>query len=429
MGLGFGRFAMLDLSPLDCFACEGGGVPEAASLRSRILHAVRDGDAETLENLCGHDPEAPYFAERFQWLVDSGKKALPDVTPCEMWIRRGRFEPVNCKAKVRNLYREPDGEIVNGYFAEYQGALEAESYQVICANGEKSMRFHELEGYPDGIPADIMPNFFRKLMYLNQHGEMIAFKPFSSKYCYIFIHDVTVAGVEMLLELGIAPAYMQEISKDLHQVIVKIPKTGDSEADKFIEKDMSRALNLIAGDCLPGSKRPHYAPAFTNWRGVEIDGMCPISGVILADGTVCDFLAEYGNWWLENRPAPMTGVFVPEYEPVKADGMALYNAHRDDILHVTHQTLEEADLSDVDMKIATRLRATGHDEEEVAGILAEAGRNSGRKKQNWDTYAAITARTAFSDDRILMKYEKYFERWYELERQAACMPFRDGAMT
>ena len=234
------------------------------------------------------DPETPYFTERFQWLAENGRKALPESTVCEQWIRQSHFPEAACNVTVWDLYRDSSDELVNGYFGMYQDALGADSFHVICAspNG-RSMRFHELEGYPDGIPAGLLPGFFARLLVLNKRGEMIAFRPVSSKWHYIFIHNVTCAGMDKLLELGIRPAYVQEISEMLFQAIVKIPKSGNAEADKITEVEMSRALNLIAGDCMPGSRRPHFAPGFTNWRGIERDGMFPLSGSVLNDGVPC----------------------------------------------------------------------------------------------------------------------------------------------
>lgn len=405
---------------------------KAARLRLNILQAIKDGDTVKLEKLCELDPrQVRYFTERFRWFVDNGRKALPDATVCEMWIRQARFEPVNCKAPAAELYLWPDEGLVHENFTKYQKALGAESFQVPCAGNGQTMRFHDLEGYPAGIPADVLPGYFGRLLDLNARFEMIAFKPLSRDWIYIFVHNVTFSGMNELLELGILPAYVQEISPDLFQAIVKIPKTGDTEADRTIEVEMSRALNLIAGDCMPGSRRPHFAPGFVNWRGVEKDGAYPISAAENYSGQSCGFLAEYGAWALENRPEPVVGQFVPEHEPVKADSVALYRVHARDALHKSHEKIEEVDRNVLDMKVATRLRATGHSEGEVADILAEAGRKIRPDAHDWDDYSKRTARKAFSDDRILLRYERWFERWHDMERRvaSACHPFRAGAMT
>lgn len=400
----------------------------AASQRSLILRAVRNDDDVRLEALCGGDAEAAYFRQRFKWLVDHGRKALPDASVCEMWIRGSLFEPVECGVERWNLYREANDGTARGYFREYQSAIEADSFQVICAAEDKSMRFHDLEGFPEGIPAPILPEFFGRLLSLNQRGEMIAFKPLSSKWLYIFVHNVTRAGLEKLLGLGVSPAYIQEISEHLHQVIVKIPKTGNAETDRILDVEMSRALNLIAGDCMPGSRRPHFAPGFTNWRGVERNGAYPISGSVSIAGTACGALAEYGIWALENRPAPITGQFTPD-KPVQADPIALYQVHLRDILRVRRMKPDEADPSSLEMAIATRLRGTGHPEEEVAEILAATGRKFRPKAHNWDDYSRRTARKAFSDDRFLFRYERWIPKWRELEISVASLPFRSGAIT
>lgn len=403
----------------------------AASVRAGILRAIRDNDAESLESLChnGKDWDAPYFAERFGWFKEKNRKALPDATLCEMWIRERKFGEVECEAFEMELYIEPDEDSILESFNEYQAALEAESFEVICANDKDRLGFHKRKGFPDGIPAENMPEMLGELLSINRKGEMIAFKPFSSRWHYIFVHYAPVNGLVELLSVGVEPAYIQEISPDIFQVIVKIPKTENEEADKLLENDMSRALNLIGGDCMPGSRRPHYAPGFTNWRGDEKDGLYPVAAVSNSKGKICAALAEYGEWALENRPAPVVGEFKPEEEPVKADGVAIYKAHRDDVLRAKGQKLEEADHSSIDLAVATRLRGTGHSQEEVEEILVSGGRETRPGAHKWEDYARRTARKAFSDDRILLKYQNWLSKWREIELRAACLPQRAGAMT
>lgn len=375
--------------------------------RVRILRDARKGVEKDYP-----DEDSAYFAGRFQRLLDEGKRVQAFATVCEAWLRWRNIPFVDCRARRDSLWRELDPDVAREYFERYHQALGADRYKVVCRKGNLTMSFHAKCGARDGLEPNELGKKLARLVEMNEKGDFIYFIPISDDYHFILVSDVTEDAVVMLINLGVAAAYVQETESGVFEMIVKIRKTGDAGVDRRIGNEWGRTLNLMAGDCMPGGCREHLAPGFVNPEGC-------MTVVGETAGVVCEALGEYGEWEMANRPPAVTGVFEPE-PPVKADisedeGIALYNAHQSDILRITVQSPEEADLSAVDLRIATRLRATGHSQEEVENILATAGKAQRPQAHNWPDYSRRTAAKAFADDSALLKYERWIASWREIE--------------
>ena len=94
-----------------------------------------------------------------------------------------------------------------------------------------------------------------------------------------------------------------------------------------------------------------------------------------------------------------------------------YEAHYRDI--VARLKDQRIDLSRVDSMVAVRLRATGHEQADIAEILEACAPTirSTDEGRNWHDYAQRTARYAFGPEgtRMLGKIERYRDQFFHLE--------------
>jgi hypothetical protein len=94
-----------------------------------------------------------------------------------------------------------------------------------------------------------------------------------------------------------------------------------------------------------------------------------------------------------------------------------YEAHYRDI--VARLKDQRIDLSRVDSMVAVRLRATGHEQADIADILEVCAPTirTTDEGRNWYDYAQRTARYAFGPEgtRMLAKIERYRDQFFRLE--------------
>lgn len=315
-------------------------------------------------------------------------------------------------------------------FSQYHDAIGADRYTLtaikMCADGRKAF----ILGGKDGMDASTVERRMRELLRLHARGENLYYTPRSEQMHHVLIDDLTDASLRQLLSDGYRPAVVLESSPGKLQAILNVPKLGRQD-DQVVGNRLIVALNKQYGDPkLQACIHPHRAPGFDNCKWEQgapapkyqrPDGTFPAVELRHAKACTCDRAYTLSYVVARQLDEEIRVAYAQQSEVSAAAPAALprnaYKAHyRDIVVRLDDQRI---DLSRVDSMIAVRLRATGHEQTDIANILEVCAPTirSTEEGRNWRDYARRTARYAFGPEgtRMLARIELYREQFFRLE--------------
>jgi hypothetical protein len=315
-------------------------------------------------------------------------------------------------------------------FAQYHEAIGADKYTLTVIKMSADHRKAFILGGKDGVDAPTVERRMRELLRLHARGENLYYTPRSEQMHHVLVDDLSDASLRRLLSDGYRPAVILESSPRRLQAILNVPKLGRHD-DQVVGNRLIIALNKQYGDPkLQACIHPHRAPGFENrkWepgapapKYQRPDGTLP--AVELRHAVACNCDRAYALSRVvarqldeEARLAQAQRPRVSATAPVSLPRSA-YEAHYRDI--VARLKDQRIDLSRVDSMVAVRLRATGHEQADIADILEVCAPTirTTDEGRNWYDYAQRTARYAFGPEgtRMLAKIERYRDQFFRLE--------------
>jgi hypothetical protein len=338
---------------------------------------------------------------------------------------------VEAAQKARRLLQE---EIMRTpqmrLFSQYHEAIGADRYTLTAIKMSADRRKAFILGDKDGVDASMVERRMRELLRLHARGENLYYTPRSEQMHHVLIDDLTDTSLRRLLSDGYRPAVVLESSPEKLQAILNVPKLG-REDDQAVGNRLIVALNKQYGDPkLQACVHPHRAPGFENrkWepsasapKYQRPDGTFPVVELRHAVACTCDRAYSLScvvarqldeEIRLAHAQQPRVSAAAPASLPLRA-----YEVHYRDI--VARLKGQRIDLSRVDSMVAVRLRATGHEQADIADILEMCAPTirSTDEGRNWHDYAQRTARYAFGPDgtRMLAKIDRYRDQFFRLE--------------
>lgn len=334
-------------------------------------------------------------------------------------------------------------------FERYHSAVHADSYRVSSRNektGQTWAMGKQSDGSIPGHAPDAMP--WSMIEQLRSKGtEHLYLTPLSRSHHMILIDDTSPEKIQRMRDAGIRVAYVQQSSPNSYQAIVKIPRLKRVERPDLASKErdieylasveLAQQLNREYGDPhLSNAIQPHRFPGTPNVKEKHRlpNGTFPTVTAIEASGDVWDDgVDRIRSLMLDIEKRQQQSVSVsahaqdrssaPATQPQDTRAQkwmrALYDAHKREI---EQRVLKgrATDLSALDSMIATRLRATGHSQKEVAQIIEACTERSAGRRHNWSDYAARTAARAFGFDgtRDIERLQRYQIAWANAETRA-----------
>lgn len=315
-------------------------------------------------------------------------------------------------------------------FSQYHEAIGADRYTLTAIKMSADGRKAFILGGKDGVDASTVERRMRELLRLHARGENLYYTPRSEQMHHVLIDDLTDASLRQLLSDGYRPAVVLESSPGKLQAILNVPKLGRND-DQTVGNRLIVALNKQYGDPkLQACIHPHRAPGFANrkWeQGAPApkyqrpDGTFPAVELRHAEACTCDRAYTLSCVVARQLDEEIRMAYTQRSDVSAAASAALphnaYKAHYRDI--VARLSDQRVDLSRVDSMIAVRLRATGHEQANIADILEVCAPTirSTEEGRNWHDYAQRTARYAFGPEgtRMLARIELYREEFFRLE--------------
>jgi hypothetical protein len=315
-------------------------------------------------------------------------------------------------------------------FAQYHEAIGADRYTLTVIKMSADRRKAFILGSKDGVDAPTVERRMCELLRLHARGENLYYTPRSEQMHHVLIDDLNNASLRRLLLDGYRPAVILGSSPHKMQAILNVPKLGRRD-DQVVGNRLIVALNKQYGDPkLQACIHPHRAPGFENrkWepgapapKYQRSDGTFPAVELRHAVACTCDRAYALScvvarqideKIWVSHAQRPGASAAAQASLPRSA-----YEAHYRDI--VARLRDPSIDLSRVDSMVAVRLRATGHEQADIAGILevrAPAVRTADEGR-NWHDYAKRTARYAFGPEgtRMLGNIDRYRDQFFLLE--------------
>ena len=330
-------------------------------------------------------------------------------------------------------------------FEPYHKALGADTYRVSSRSesGQVWVMGKAADGSVPGFTPDRMP--FAKIQSLADKGtEHLYYTPLSKTHHIILIDDTTPEKIEQMKRDGITPALVQQTSPNSYQAFVKIPRIDAVDAPHLEPKrrsleylasvKLAQELNDAYGDPeVTNAIQPGRAPGTPNAKPKhrQPDGTLPKVQIIEMSGQSAalegrlQLQMEVVKAEADRQKAPQRNQDVHQVEgqspaQTKADvqDQAIYDAFKKDI---EKRILKgpASDPSSLDYMIAIRLRATGHDRQDVQRIVEGCTDKTGRR-HTWADYAGRTASAAFGPKGTadLDRYAKYAEKWQQIADKA-----------
>lgn len=322
-------------------------------------------------------------------------------------------------------------------FAQYHEAIGADRYTLTAIKMSADHRKAFILGGKDGVDAPTVERRMRELLRLHARGENLYYTPRSEQMHHVLVDDLSDASLRQLLSDGYRPAVILESSPRKLQAVLNVPKLGRHD-DQVVGNRLIVALNKQYGDPkLQACIHPHRAPGFENrkWepgapapKYQRSDGTFPAVELRHAVACTCDRAYALScvvarqideEIRVTHAQRPRVSTAAPASMPRSA-----YEAHYRDI--VARLKDQRIDLSRVDSMVAVRLRATGHEQADIANILEECAPSirSSEEGRNWHDYAQRTARYAFGPGgtRMLAKIDRYRDQFFRLESRLDAHP-------
>ena len=265
-------------------------------------------------------------------------------------------------------------------FLSYHDAVKADSYKVSATLKDSNVvLLKESDKSSIYTPEEIKSQIIPKALDL---GKKFKFhlEPISDKYKYI---NISTPNIEQLQSDGLRPSCIIQTPNENYDAIFRIPyvkheivtKISDEIIEKYSVKQ-SEHTHEIREKVVESTSEP-----------------CPI---LTPFATQLDRFYTYQH---ENKQ---------QKKNTDSDSIKLYRAHYDHILQ--HSKFTDDDVNKIDGMIAVRLRATGHNQSEIARIIT-AGHASAA--------ADRIAEDAFNSDgdKQIKRYSRFLKDWKILEEK------------
>ena len=265
-------------------------------------------------------------------------------------------------------------------FLNYHDAVQADSYKVyaklkdsnvvLLKESDKSSIYT-----PDEIKSQIIPKALDLGKKFKFHLE-----PISDNYKYI---SISTPDIEPLKEDGLYPSCIIQTPSDNYDAIFRIPSVKPEIVTK-ISNELVERYSIKQAE-------PTY-----EIREKVVESTSEPCPVLAPFATTLDRFYTYQH---ENKQ---------QKKQNDSDYHKLYKVHYDHILQ--HSKFTDDDVDKLDQMIAVRLRATGHNQSEIAIIIA-AGHASAA--------ADRIAEDAFSSDgdKQIKRYARFLKDWKILEER------------
>jgi hypothetical protein len=318
-------------------------------------------------------------------------------------------------------------------FDVYHKAINADTYRVSSRHETSGKNWVMTDAH--GVQPDRM-EWYKINQLVSKNNEHLYLTPLSKNHHLILVDDTNPEKIEQMRAAGFPPAFVQKSSANSWQAIVKVPRLevepepGTAAQRKSAEYKASvklaQELNKQFGDPeLTNAIQPHRMPGTKNVKEKHRreDGTFPSVEIVYAGGDI----ALNGRTRLEElTKATREHDERVERELREKERAAVHHNQQDQ-----HQlyTLFERDIerkilkgratdrSALDFMIATRLRAIGMTQTDIATIIEQSTPRAGRQ-HDWSDYARRTAAAAYSPrgDTDLGKTVKYHSDWQNLAK-------------
>ena len=362
------------------------------------------------------------------------------------------------QARLQQQVQEAAGTMQKKLFDSYHSAIQADRYRITAVKyfpdgtDKGFVVDRRVEGFtPDEVVGKI-PDL-RKLHNVKDNN--IHFTPLSKDRHHIVVDDLTEDRFKQLCADGYKPAVLIETSPKNYQVVINVPKLG-TDFDKDIANRLASELNSKYGDPeVHSGVQPHRCPGFKNLKPKHLrdDGTYPPVRLLdqrerdcpkcversveihtemeaLAQAKAAERAALAEKRALERqqkealerqRMEPLAR-YGAEQNAAKVRALDIaYTTHRDDVMS---RQKGPVDYSRIDSMIALRMRATGHEQHDVAQTIlrnTETERaDSYDRLSDLGRYADRAAASAWTErgDTQLAQMQHWHKPWRILEDKA-----------
>lgn len=330
-------------------------------------------------------------------------------------------------------------------FEKIHEAVGAERYRVTVGKfgaDNTVSRARLLDGRKDGFTPEEMAVKTAEMIKLHSRGENLYLTPLSEKDNFIVVDDLTRKNFDRMMKDGFKPCALLETSPQSYQAIIRIPKTG-LEDDYQAGVKLAQELNREYGDPkVTNMVQPFRAPGYTNQKPKHErpDGTFPPIRLLDTRDRECEKStgrlieiaaqvererAEHAARLAQQRreltpAAPRQEVLTIPSRP-GVDLNYIYQRHQ---LDITTRLRDVTDQSRIDSMIATRMRVTGFQQDEIRQTIfnntPRVGHDSYDRKgseEDLQRYADRTARYPWAPqgERQVEGLKKYEDQWRKLE--------------
>ena len=265
-------------------------------------------------------------------------------------------------------------------FLSYHDAVKADSYKVSATlKDSKVVLIKENDKSNIYTPDEIKSQIILKAIDL---GKKFKFhlEPISNNYKYI---NISTPNIEQLQNDGLRPSCIIQAPSDNYDAIFRIPSVKPEVitkiSDELIEKysvKQAESSHEIREKIIESTPDP-----------------CPI---LTPFATTLDRFYTYQH---ENKQ---------QKKHNDSDYHKLYKVHYDHILQ--HSKFTDDDVDRLDQMISIRLRATGHNQKEIAGII-----KAGHSEAKADRIAADAVNS--DGDKQIKRFVRFLKDWKILEER------------
>lgn len=329
-------------------------------------------------------------------------------------------------------------------FEKIHEAVGAERYRVTVGRfgaDNKLAGAFLIDKRKEGFTPEEMAVKTSEMIKLHSRGENLYLTPLSEKDNFIVVDDLTRPNFDRMMKDGFKPCALLETSPQSYQAILRIPKTG-LEDDYEAGKRLAQQLNKEYGDPeVTNMIQPFRAPGYTNQKPKHErpDGTFPPIRLLDTRDRECEKStgrlieiaaqvererAEHAARIAQRReltPAtPRQEVLTTAGKP----GVDLNHVYARHQLDITTRLRDVTNQSRIDSMIATRMRVTGFQQDEIRQTIfnntSRTTPDSYDRKATEEDLQRYSDRTASypwapQGERQAEGLKKYEDQWRKLE--------------
>lgn len=317
-------------------------------------------------------------------------------------------------------------------FERYHAAIAAERYRLTARRvdmktGKELYRVLDTKpGELIGLTPEEVRSRLPELMDLNANRHDLYMTPLSSHCHHLVFDDICNDGLKRLKQDGVAPAAVLEAAPGLYNVIVNIPRAAGDAYDLEAAGAVAAQINSAYSSPKPAPlHRAHPMPGSRIGENKQDKTKRSpfLAQLVEATGGICRALSSrFRKVYHSLRRAPEVETSKPIQDQTSSItpamsydlALALYEAHRIDVMRGPIKN-----LSQLDTTIADRLVATGLTRIEVAATIEAGAQHYGRfaEDRNAVEYAERTAEYACRTDvvaRCKEQFDHLFSSWQKI---------------